>query len=92
MFGHILLFSCGFSLGWASLVAQMVKNLPIMQETQVRSLGQEDQLEKGLATHYVAIILSILSMPLFNPLFLVFLPGEFHGQTMGTEIRIRLSD
>jgi len=31
-------------------------------------------------------------MPLFNPLFLVFLPGEFHGQTMGTEIRIRLSD
>ena len=70
----------------------MVKNLPIMQETQVRSLGQEDQLEKGLATHYVAIILSILSMPLFNPLFIVFLPGEFHGQTMGTEIRIRLSD
>ena len=28
-------------------------------------------------------------MPLFNPLFLVFLPGEFHGQTMGTEIQIR---
>ena len=29
----------------------MVKNLPAMQETQVRSLGQEDPLEKGLATH-----------------------------------------
>ena len=35
----------------ASLVAQMVKNLPTMWETQVRSLGQEDPLKKGLATH-----------------------------------------
>ena len=35
----------------ASLVAQMVKNLPAMQETQVQSLGQEDPLEKGMATH-----------------------------------------
>ena len=32
-------------------VAQMVKNLPAMQETWVRSLGQEDPLEKGLAIH-----------------------------------------
>ena len=36
---------------WASLVAQMVKNLPAMWDTQVRSLGQEDPLEKGAATH-----------------------------------------
>ena len=35
----------------ASLVAQMVKILPQMRETQVRSLGQEDPLEKGMATH-----------------------------------------
>ena len=35
----------------ASLVAQMVKNQPTMQETQVQSLGQEDSLEKGMATH-----------------------------------------
>ena len=34
-----------------SLVAQMVKNLPAMQDTQVRSLGQEDPLEKEMATH-----------------------------------------
>ena len=34
---------------WASLVAQMVENLPAMQETQVRSLGREDPLEKGMA-------------------------------------------
>ena len=32
-------------------MAQMVKNLPEMQETQVQSLGQEDLLEKGVATH-----------------------------------------
>ena len=36
---------------WASLVAQLVKNLPAMQETWVRSLGWEDTLEKGKATH-----------------------------------------
>ena len=36
---------------WASLVAQMVKNLPAMWETQVLSLGWEDPLEKGMVTH-----------------------------------------
>ena len=36
---------------WASLVAQLVKNPPAMQETWVRSLGWEDTLEKGMATH-----------------------------------------
>ena len=35
----------------ASLVAQSVKNLPAVQETQVQSLGQEDPLEKEMATH-----------------------------------------
>ena len=35
---------------WASLVAQVVKNLPTMQETQFRSLGREDPLEEGMAT------------------------------------------
>ena len=37
------------TIQWASLVAQMVKNLPAMQETQVQSLGWEDSLEKGMA-------------------------------------------
>ena len=37
--------------GRASLVAQMVKNLPEMRETWVRSMAQEDCLEKGMATH-----------------------------------------
>ena len=37
---------------WVSQVAQMVKNLPAMQETWVRSLGWEDPLEKGMATHF----------------------------------------
>ena len=35
----------------ASLVAQLVKNLPAVQETWVQSLGQEDPLEKEMATH-----------------------------------------
>ena len=36
---------------WASLVAQLVKKLPAMRETWVQSLGWEDPLEKGKATH-----------------------------------------
>ena len=36
---------------WASFVAQLVKNPPAMRETWVRSLGWEDPLEKGKATH-----------------------------------------
>ena len=36
---------------WASLVAQLVKNVPEMQETWAQSLGWEDPLEKGTATH-----------------------------------------
>ena len=51
------LFSTSLSLSafelksCASLVAQMVKNLPAMQEIQVQSVGQEDPPEKGIATH-----------------------------------------
>ena len=40
-----------YCLFWASLVAQMVKNLLTMKETQVQSLGQEDLLEKEMASH-----------------------------------------
>ena len=36
---------------WARLMAQMIRNLPVMHETWVRSLGQKDPLEKGRATH-----------------------------------------
>ena len=36
---------------WTSLVAQMVKNLPTIWETWVKSMGWEDLLEKGMATH-----------------------------------------
>ena len=51
------LVSLHLTLG-ASLVAQMVKNLPAVQETLVRFLGQEDPLEKGQAIHS-----SILGLP-----------------------------
>ena len=40
-----------FQFAWASLVAQLVKNPLVMQETWVQSLGWEDPLEKGTATH-----------------------------------------
>ena len=42
---------CVFVLFIVSLVAQMVKHLPTMRETRVRSLGQEDPLEKEMASH-----------------------------------------
>ena len=41
---------------WVSLVAQLVKNLPAMWETWVRSLGREDPLEMGKATHSSILI------------------------------------
>ena len=40
---------------WASLVAQLVKNPPAMQETWVQSLGWEDPLEKRKATHFTIL-------------------------------------
>ena len=43
----------------ASLIAQLVKNLSAMQETPVQILGQEDPLEKGLATHSSILGLSM---------------------------------
>ena len=43
--GYSLRYSC------ASLMAQLVKNLPAMQETWIQSLGWDDLLEKGMATH-----------------------------------------
>ena len=47
----LVIFSCIFCSFGASMVAQMVKNLPAMQETWVRSLGWENPLEKGMAMH-----------------------------------------
>ena len=50
-----------YSLNWASLVAQMVKNLSTVWETQVRSLGWKDSPEKEMATHYQLILCPITS-------------------------------
>ena len=44
---------------WASLVAQLKKNLPTMQQTSVQSLGWEDPLEKGKATHSSILVWTI---------------------------------
>ena len=45
------LYSEKFQITGASLIAQLVKNLPAMQDTPIRFLGREDPLEKGKATH-----------------------------------------
>ena len=65
----------------ASLVAQTRKNLPTVRETQVRSLGREDLLEKGMATHP-----SILAwrIPWTEE------PGEL--QSMGSQSRTQLNN
>ena len=47
----MLLTEVQLNISRASLVAQMVKNLPAMQETKVWSLDQEDVMQKGMATH-----------------------------------------
>ena len=52
------LFHC-FSLSWASLTAQLVKNPPVMQETPVQFLGWEDPLEKGQATQSTGLPLQL---------------------------------
>ena len=46
-----IFISLSVSISGASLIAQSVKNLPAVQETQIRSLGHEDPLEKEMATH-----------------------------------------
>ena len=48
---ELLLFAGSLHLRRASVVAQTVKRLPTMREPQVQSLGQEDLLEKEMATH-----------------------------------------
>ena len=44
-------FESRYTVKWASLVVQMVKNLPAMRDTLDQSLSQEDPLEEGMATH-----------------------------------------
>ena len=75
------LFGSGPVVVWASLVAQIVKNLLAMQEPWVQSLGQDDPLERGMAPPPVFLPAESQGDPwrrewLPNP---VFLPGEFHG-------------
>ena len=59
------------------LVAQTVKNLPAMTGTQVQSLGREDPLEKGMATHFSILALRIPWME--NPGGLQFMGSQRVG-------------
>ena len=54
------MYYCLLSLAWASLVAQLVKNLPAMRETWIQSLVSEDLLEEGMATHSSILAWGIL--------------------------------
>ena len=58
--GHLLIGVPLHSCREASLVTQIVKNLPAVQETRVRSLGREDPLEKSMATHSSILAWEIL--------------------------------
>ena len=51
MFKSTIQYCEFYAVQWASLVAQMVKNQPAIQETWVQSLGWENPLEKRMATH-----------------------------------------
>ena len=63
---------------WASLMAQMVKNSPAMQETQVRSLAWEDPLEEGMATHSSILVWRI---PMDRGVWRVAVHGVAKSQT-----------
>ena len=72
--GHPLQYS------WASLVALLVKNLPAMQETWVRSLGWKDTLKEDMATHS-SILAWRISMDI----------GAWRATVMGSQSHTRLS-
>ena len=74
--GILIHYLCGWGFIRASLVAQVVKNPPAMRETWVRSLGWEDLLEKGIATHSSTLAwrTPLLQAPLDNFFFLKFMP------------------
>ena len=79
--GRFFITSATWEAPWASLVSQMVKCLPAMQEAQVQSLGQEDPLEKEMATHFSPLAWRI---PWTEE------PGRL--QSMGSQSRTRLKD
>ena len=55
LFNHSSVIDIWVASKWVSLVAQIVKNPPAMQETWVQSLGWEDPLEKGMVAHVTII-------------------------------------
>ena len=65
-FGNIFVIFLMVSLISTSLVAQLVKNLPLRQESQVQSLGQKDRREKDTAT-YSSILAWSIPRPGYSP-------------------------
>ena len=69
---------------WVSLMAQAVKNLPAIQETQIQSLGREDPLEKGMAIHSSILVWRIPWTERPGGLQSIGLPRLGHDQTTFT--------
>ena len=67
LYSKPLLFVSYLFFNLASLIAQLVKNPPAMQETLVRFLGQEGPLETGWATHSSMLGLPFAARPVKNP-------------------------
>ena len=66
---------------WASLIAQLVKNLPAMQETPGRFLGREDPLERArLSTPYAKVVCTVLSSDAIFSLIINFILQEHKKQ------------
>ena len=91
VFSILLTFICVYICVYierASQVAQMVKNLPAVQATWVRSLAQEDPLEEGMTTHSRILAWSIpwTEEPGGLQLLIYILVDNFHNSSCSTEI------
>ena len=76
--GFASVLAAGVGIMGLSLVVKTVKNRPAMQETQVRSLGQEDPLEEGMATHSS---IPAWRIPMDRGTWWATVPGLAKGQT-----------
>ena len=85
-----MVFQCSMGI-WASLVAQLIKNPPAMQETLVHFLGWEDPLEKGKATHSSILVLGV-SQEFDTTEQLSWASGEIFKEQIRNTLKINISN
>ena len=71
---------------WSSLVSQLLKNLPAMLETWVQSLGWDDPLEKGMATHYSILAWGIHGLYIHGVANCQTWLSDFHNVKISLEV------